>query len=182
MPLCGGSGLTWDPLMRRPTSMNANSWHAQCEIWTVMPRLWPSNCNGTKHYGIQRNPFLAQTCCRHQGLPSWIILEGMKIGEAVQDRQIPAVRTADAIRTRPAKGNKASAAGSVAYLQHTERTCAECKGSGLWIAIACECFFRSAAVWRSRPGRGDVAWNIAHHSSKSVEVKKTAAGVKGFPC
>lgn len=51
---------------------------------------------------------------RHQGLPSWIILEGMKIGEAVQDRQIPAVRTADAIRTRQAEGNKASAAGSVA--------------------------------------------------------------------
>ena len=48
------------------------------------------------------------------GLPSWIILEGMKIGEAVQDRQIPAVRTADAIRTQQAKGNKASAAGSVA--------------------------------------------------------------------
>ena len=31
---------------------------------------------------------------QHQGLPSWIILNGMKIGEAVADRQNPAVQTA----------------------------------------------------------------------------------------
>ena len=41
---------------------------------------------------------------QHQGLPSWIVLDGMKIGEAISDRKIPAAHASKASRTRQAEG------------------------------------------------------------------------------